>query len=55
MAGADYRMGRESKSMTGEADAPEAEDSLTMGMSVQWYTSETSSASSFPDCPWAVQ
>lgn len=54
LAGADYRIGRESKSETGESGAPEKSDSLVMGTSVQWYAEETDEASSFPDCPWAV-
>lgn len=55
LAGADFRMGRESKAQTGEPDAPEASDSLTMGMSAQWYSVETASEQPFPDCPWALQ
>ncbi len=54
LAGADYRIGRESKSETGESGAPEKSDSLVMGTSVQWYANETEGSSSFPDCPWAV-
>ena len=55
LAGADYRVGRESRVETGESGAPEKSDSLVMGTSVQWYTEETAEPSSFPDCPWAVQ
>lgn len=55
LAGADFRMGRESKAETGEADAPETADDLTMGMSAQWYSVDTDSESPFPDCPWALQ
>lgn len=54
MAGADYRMGRESRAETGETQAPEKADSLTMGTSVQWYASETD-PTTFPECPWAIQ
>ncbi|MBR1926496.1 MAG: FAD-dependent oxidoreductase [Bacteroidales bacterium] len=54
MAGADYRMGRESRAETGETQAPEKADSLTMGTSVQWFASETG-PTTFPDCPWAIQ
>ena len=54
LAGADYRMGRESKAETGEQDAPETGDSMTMGMSVQWYSGETEEESTFPECPWAL-
>ena len=55
LAGADYRMGRESKAETAEPRAPEKADSLVMGTSVQWYADEKESASTFPACAWAVQ
>lgn len=55
LVGADYRMGRESKAETGEADAPEKPDGLTMGMSVQWYSTDAGTVVPFPDCPWALQ
>ncbi|UCG59037.1 MAG: FAD-dependent oxidoreductase, partial [Phycisphaerales bacterium] len=55
LAGADYRMGRESRTQTGESLAPEKLDKMTMGASVQWYTEQTDAPSDFPDCPWALQ
>ena len=55
LAGADYRMGREARSETGEEGAPETADSLVMGMSVQWYAEDCGEVSEFPACPWAVQ
>ena len=55
MAGADFRMGRESKAETGEPTAPEVADNLTMGTSVMWYAEAKSEESSFPECPWAIQ
>ncbi|HHU25667.1 MAG TPA: FAD-dependent oxidoreductase [Bacteroidales bacterium] len=55
LAGADYRMGRESKAETGEESAPEEPDSLVMGTSVQWYSEELAEPSSFPITPWAIQ
>ena len=55
LAGADFRMGRESKSQTSEPLAPEKADKMTMGMSVQWYSGETKEPVPFPDCPWGVQ
>ena len=48
LAGADYRMGRESRDEFDEEIAPEVADSLTMGASVQWYSVEDDKASSFP-------
>ena len=55
LAGADYRMGRESKAETGENRAPEKADSLVMGTSVQWYAEPLAEESPFKECPWAVQ
>ncbi|QGY47509.1 FAD-dependent oxidoreductase [Maribellus comscasis] len=55
LAGADYRIGRESSKKTGESSAPNDGDNLIMGTSVQWYAEELDSVSSFPECPWAVQ
>lgn len=40
LAGADFRMGRESRSEFGESLAPEKADSLTMGASIQWYSKD---------------
>ena len=54
LAGADCRMGRESREQTGESMAPETADKMTMGASAQWYSIETDEASSFPECPWAL-
>jgi len=55
LAGADYRMGRESREQTGESLAPQEPDKMTMGASVQWYTVDTGKPTSFPDCPWALK
>ncbi len=53
LAGADYRMGRESRAETGEELAPDVPDAMTMGSSVQWYSVETEHPAPFPECPWA--
>jgi hypothetical protein len=55
LAGADFRVGRESKAETGESNAPQNADDLVMGTSIQWYADKSDGPSSFPDCPWAVQ
>ncbi len=55
LAGADYRVGRESKQMTNEPSAPDESDNLVMGTSCQWYATAQEQETSFPDCPWAVQ
>ncbi len=54
LAGAEYRMGRESWEQTGETLAPKEPDKMTMGASVQWYSIETPEPSPFPECPWAL-
>ena len=54
LAGADFRMGRESKNETGEDMAPEKADKMTMGASVQWYTKDAGHAVAFPAEPWMI-
>ena len=54
-AKADFRQGRESKSETGEGLAPDKADKLVMGTSVQWNSKMERTASTFPECPWAVR
>ena len=54
LAGADFRMGRESKADTGEEMAPEKADKMTMGASVQWYTKDTGKGVVFPAQPWMI-
>jgi hypothetical protein len=48
LAGADFAMGRESKSEFSEPTAPEEGDKLTMGSSVQWYSEEKEAPRTFP-------
>ena len=48
LAGADWRMGRESRQEFGESRAPETADSMTMGASVQWYAKREGTAVRFP-------
>lgn len=55
LAGADFRMGRERKGETEEPSAPENEDDLVMGTSIQWYANKHDKTSLFPECPWAIQ
>lgn len=54
LAGADYRMGRESRDEFGESTAPEQADKMTMGASVQWYSEDTKKPSSFPHFEYGV-
>lgn len=54
LAGADYRMGRESRDEFGESTAPEQADKMTMGASVQWYSEDTKKPSSFPQFEYGV-
>ncbi|WP_315086849.1 FAD-dependent oxidoreductase [Bacteroides heparinolyticus] len=54
LAGAHYRMGREGKDEFGESRAPDKPDLLTMGASVQWYSTETDKPAVFPDFNYGV-
>ncbi len=55
LAGADFRVGREAKSETGEPRAPTQADQLVMGTSVQWNSVELDAPCTFPSThPWAV-
>ena len=54
LAGADWRLGRESKSETGEEMAPEKGDKMTLGASVQWYAKK-GEGSRFPEEPWMIR
>jgi hypothetical protein len=54
LAGADYRMGRESKAEHGESVAPEKPDVFTLGTSNLWHASDQGNPSTFPECPWAL-
>lgn len=54
LAGAEFKIGRESRAETGESTAPEKADSMTMGSSVQWYSSKTQTPVIFPDIAWGL-
>jgi hypothetical protein len=53
-AGAKYHIGRESRAEFNEPTAPEQADSMTMGSSVQWYSTEQDSPVDFPDIDWGI-
>ena len=55
LAGADYTMGRESRSQFNESLAPEVPDSMTMGASVQWYTRDDKKPTRFPVFEYGVE
>ncbi len=58
LAGAEYRMGRESKAYAKEPSAPEQEDQKKMGMSMHWYAYPRENSGTFPtveELPWAMQ
>ena len=55
LAGAEYRIGRESRSEFGEVLAPEEPSSLSYGSTVKWNATKTKSHENFPVTPWAVQ
>lgn len=48
LAGAEFHMGREAHCEFNEPGAPEVADKQTMGSSVQWYSVETGSETTFP-------
>ncbi|PPL03651.1 FAD-dependent oxidoreductase [Parapedobacter indicus] len=54
LAGADYRMGRESRAETGESFAPEKSDNFTLGTSNLWASLPVDSVTAFPETPWAL-
>ena len=55
LAGADFSMGRESKSEFGETTAPDIADKMTMGASVQWYSRDKKAPNTFPVFKYGVQ
>ena len=55
LAGADFRMGRESKHEFNESKGPEVADAMTMGNSDQWYAVDTPTASEFPIFEYGVE
>ncbi|NLR81442.1 FAD-dependent oxidoreductase [Chitinophaga eiseniae] len=55
LAGAEFRMGRESKAETGESLAAEKPDSFTLGTSNLWASVAVDSVTTFPATPWALQ
>ncbi len=54
LAGAEYLMGRESKSEYDEPTAPDHADKMTMGSSVQWYSEEKPEPAAFPVFKYGV-
>jgi len=55
LAGAEFRIGRESKAETGESLAADKADNFTLGTSNLWASLERDTMSSFPETPWALQ
>ncbi|NDV58241.1 FAD-dependent oxidoreductase [Bacteroides sp. 519] len=55
LAGADWRMGRESKEEFNESTAPAVADDMTMGSSVQWYSVDEGEPSGFPRFNYGVE
>lgn len=54
LAGAEWRMGRDPKSLYDEPSAPETADDITLGASVQWYCLEAARPVPFPDIDWGL-
>jgi hypothetical protein len=53
-AGALYRMGREGQAEFNESLAPASPDSMTMGSTLIWTSTNTGHAVAFPSVPWAT-
>lgn len=53
-AGADFLMGRESRSDYGESMAPAVADSIVMGASIQWYSDSVPGKSRFPEFSYGI-
>ena len=54
IAGADYRVGRESRSEYGEPQAPEEADNMVLGASLQWSSKKDASPSDFPEFEYGI-
>jgi hypothetical protein len=54
LAGAHFRMGREGREEFNESTAPEESDAMTMGASVQWYSSQENKKMKFPVFKYGV-
>lgn len=54
LAGAEYRMGRESRADYDESLAPEVQDEMTMGASIQWYSRDEGRETVFPEFSYGV-
>ena len=58
LAGADYRLGRESRAETGEKDAVDVADRQILGASCQWYAERKVKGEErcvFPNEPWMIK
>ncbi|MDR3261341.1 MAG: FAD-dependent oxidoreductase, partial [Tannerella sp.] len=55
LAGAEYRVGRETRPETRETLAPDRSDNIVLGTSLTWRSREDAQAVVFPDCEWAIQ
>lgn len=54
LAGADYRVGRESKSEYNESSAPEIADNMVLGASLQWSSKKDEEPSGFPEFSYGI-
>lgn len=55
LAGAEYRMGRETRKEFGENLAPEIASNLSYGSTLKWHARTAGNRVNFPECPWAIQ
>ena len=54
LAGADYRVGRESRSEYNESSAPQIADNMVLGASLQWSSKKDNEPSSFPEFSYGI-
>ena len=55
LAGAAYRVGRESRAEYGEASAPEQADKMVLGASLQWSSRKDAVPSAFPEFSYGIE
>ena len=55
LAGADFRVGREARSETGESMAPDSADSTHLGASLLWNTKKEKNPTSFPEFSYGLE
>ena len=55
LAGAEYRVGRETRQETRETLAPDKPDNMVLGATISWKSKAMPNPVPFPQCEWAIQ